>query len=82
MTTNFSDTTKMAKIALNLARDIFSNVQNKETCEYYDRNATTGELTKCRHFKCKKVLPAKDDKPAREIRLSCTLHNCPFVNGR
>jgi hypothetical protein len=79
---NFSDNVKMAKTALNLARDIFSAVQNPKVCEYYDRDAAPGTLVKCRHSKNKKVLPAKDDKPERTIRLSCTLHNCPFVNGR
>jgi hypothetical protein len=78
----FSDTTSMAKAALNLARDIFSNVQKAEMCEYYDRNAKSGELAKCQHAKNKKLIPAKGDKPEKYIRLACTLTNCPFVTGK
>jgi hypothetical protein len=72
----------MAKNALNLARDIFAQMQNPNVCEYYDKDAKPGQLVKCQHSKNKKVLPAKDDKPERSIKLTCTLTNCPFVNGR
>jgi hypothetical protein len=77
----FADTIRMSKSALDLARDIFSDLQKPGTqggCEYFSES-TVG-LNKCKHSKNKKVIGSADD--ARAIQLSCTLTNCPFISGK
>lgn len=78
----FADTIKMSKSALNLARDIFSDLQKPGAmggCEYFSEPATPGSsLAKCKHAKNKKTIGVD----ARVIQLSCSLTNCPFISGK
>jgi hypothetical protein len=59
----FADTIKMSKAALNLARDIFSDLQKPGAqggCEYFSES-TVG-LNKCKHSKNKKIIGSGDDE--------------------